>query len=60
MVDSARLVNSLVKIPDPAPSLVLSPSIVGSGLIPHTTPLAITLDPPSAIISPPELAELFE
>ena len=60
MVDSVRLVNSLVKVPEPIPSVVLSPSIIGSGFTSHTTPLAITLEPPSATTSPPELAESLE
>ena len=43
------------KDPMPAPSLVLvDKDIVGNELVDHTTPLVLTVAPPSEVIFPPE------
>jgi hypothetical protein len=47
----------LVKTPIPVPSTVLvGKAIVGLGAVLHTTPLAVTGAPPSAVTSPPVVA----
>jgi hypothetical protein len=52
-----RPVRDEVKLPVPEPSLVfVLKEIVGAGLVDHTTPLAFTFAPPSAVIFPPEVA----
>ena len=43
-------------MPVPVPLLVLLPDMVGPLLGPQTTPLAVTLAPPSLLITPPLLA----
>ena len=43
------------KEPLPVPSIVLvDKDIVGNELVDHTTPLAITVAPPSEVIFPPD------
>ena len=45
------------KVPVPEPSVVLVASAtVGFALVLHTTPRAVTVDPPSAVTLPPEAA----
>ncbi len=47
----------LTKAPEPEPLLVLVASaIVGPVAVPHTTPLAVMGELPSAVILPPDLA----
>ncbi len=50
--------RALVKVPspDPLPALVAS-NTVGFGYMLQTTPRAVTADPPSCNISPPEATE---
>ena len=50
-------VMELVKEPTPEPSVVCSPAVVGFDAAPQQTPRAVTADPPSMVIFPPELAE---
>jgi hypothetical protein len=50
-------VIELVKVPIPAPSVVLVGSaVVGIAEVPQTTPRAVTAEPLSAAIVPPEEA----
>jgi hypothetical protein len=49
----------LLKLPVPVPLLVLVLNeISGFCAVPHTTPRAVTLAPPSELMSPPLLAPL--
>jgi hypothetical protein len=48
----------LVKIPGPAPVLVVLSDVVGLGLVDQQTPLAVTAAPPSLVTFPPETAEV--
>ena len=61
MVLAARPVITELKVPPPAPSLVLVESAtVGLGAISQTTPLAVTAADPSALMVPPELAPVVD
>ena len=52
-----REVREDVNVPIPVPSEVLVERVTtGVGLVDQTTPLAVTVAPPSAVIFPPELA----
>ena len=52
-----RLLRDEVKLPVPEPSLVfVLKEIVGFVLVDHTTPLAVTVAPPSELIFPPDVA----
>jgi len=48
----------LTKIPEPAPSEVFESEIVGFVLVLQQTPLAVTVDLPSEVTSPPPEAVL--
>ena len=53
----ARLGRFDIKSPRPGPSTVfVSRDIVGDLLVDHTTPLAVTEEPPSTLTLPPDLA----
>jgi len=59
-VDCDNPVMELVKIPAPAPLIVLvDNAIVGKVLVLHTTPLLIMYEPPSSIMLPPDIADVF-
>ena len=59
MVLGGRLVKEDVKEPFPVPSVVLvEKEMVGLVFVDQTTPLADIEDPPSALIFPPEVAEM--
>jgi hypothetical protein len=49
----------LAKIPDPCPSVVCDPSIVGFVAVAQHIPFAVTAAPPSLVISPPLVMELI-
>ena len=52
-----RLLRDELKLPVPEPSLLLVlKEIVGFVLVDHTTPLTVTVAPPSELILPPEVA----
>ena len=46
----------LVKTPEPEPSVVLEPAVVGFCVVAQHTPRAVTEEPPSAVILPPLVA----
>ena len=48
----------LTKDPVLVPSVVWLPKVVGLGLVPQQTPLAVTALPPSEVIVPPQVAEI--
>jgi hypothetical protein len=59
VVLGVRLVKAEVKVPIPVPSKVLVVNeMVGFDVVAQTTPLAIMEAPPSAVILPPEVAEV--
>ena len=59
MVDAASPVRLLVKLPVPVPFVVLVLNeIVGPTDVPQQTPLAVMVDPPSEVVTPPETAVL--
>ena len=45
-----------MKLPEPAPSVVNEPAIVGPVVVAQHTPLAVTADPLSLVIFPPDTA----
>jgi hypothetical protein len=49
-------VRLLVKIPDPEPSVVLEPAVVGFWVVAQHKPRAVTAEPPSVVILPPLVA----
>ena len=52
-----RPLRDELKLPVPEPSLVfVLKEIVGFVLVDHTTPLTVTVAPPSELILPPEVA----
>jgi hypothetical protein len=52
-----RPVNDELKVPVPVPLIVfVVKDMVGFGLVDHTTPLAVTAEPPSELILPPDVA----
>jgi hypothetical protein len=52
-----RPVNDELKVPVPVPLIVfVVKDMVGLALVDHTTPLAVTTEPPSELIFPPEVA----
>jgi hypothetical protein len=53
------LVRLLVNVPDPEPSEVFVPVIVGFWLVLQQTPLAVTGAPPSEEIVPPLVAVVW-
>ena len=56
MVFPVRLVIELVKLPAPAPSVVLLSATVGVVFVLQHTPRAVIVAPPSDIIVPPHCA----
>jgi hypothetical protein len=59
VVFGVRLVKAEVKEPVPVPSVVLViRAMDGFVLVDQTTPLAVMVAPPSAVIFPPEVAEV--
>ena len=55
-----RPVRDELKVPVPEPSMVLVlKEIVGVELVDHTTPLEVTVAPPSDVILPPVAAEVL-
>ena len=46
----------LVKTPEPEPSVVLEPAVVGFCVVAQHTPRAVTEEPPSDVILPPLVA----
>ena len=60
MVFGVRLVKEDEKEPVPVPSDVfVAKEIVGLVLVDQTIPLAVTFEPPSDVIFPPEAAEVM-
>ena len=54
-----RPVRDELKVPIPVPLLVfVVKDMVGFELVDHTTPLAVTAEPPSELIFPPDVAVL--
>ena len=52
-----RLLRAELKLPVPEPSLLfVLKEIVGVGLVDHTTPLEVTVAPPSELTFPPVVA----
>jgi hypothetical protein len=59
VVEGFKLNSILVNTPVPVPSVVLvAKAIVGLGIVLQTTPLAVTVLPPSVITVPPHEAVL--
>ncbi len=57
MVLGEREIREEVNVPIPVPSEVLVERVTnGDGVVDQTTPRAVTLAPPSALIFPPEMA----
>ena len=48
-----------MKVPVPVPLVVFESFIVGPVLVDQTTPLAVTAAPPSAVMTPPQLAPML-
>ena len=46
----------LIKTPEPVPSVVLEPAVVGFWVVAQHTPRAVTAEPPSVVILPPLVA----
>ena len=46
----------LVKAPVPEPLVVFEPEVVGTGDVLQHTPRAVTLNPPSLVMVPPQVA----
>ena len=53
--DNPLIVEEKVPVPEPSVVLVLN-ATVGFALVLHTTPRAVTVEPPSAVTLPPEAA----
>jgi hypothetical protein len=45
-----------MKLPEPVPSVVTEPDMVGFAVVAQQTPRAVTAPPPLAVIFPPETA----
>ena len=56
---AVKPVMLLVKLPEPVPSDVLLPAVVGVEDMLQQTPRAVTADPPSLVMLPPLLAEVW-
>ena len=61
MVFGAKLIKEDVKEPVPVPfDVLVVRAIVGLAVVDQTTPLVVMEAPPSDVILPPEVAEVFE
>ena len=56
VVFAVKPVMLLVKLPVPAPSVVLLSAMVGAGPMLQQTPQAVTVEPPSEVTVPPLVA----
>ena len=59
MVPHSSPLIELVKLPVPDPSVVRKSDSVGFSAVLQQTPRAVTDAPPSSVISPPLVAELY-
>ena len=60
MVLGFKAARLLTYEPEPEPSIVLLSEIVGVPVVFHTTPLAVIIELPKAVIFPPLLAPVGE